>query len=126
MLLVDYQNNQVYSGQTMVSSQHVPHDQSRMTSTNPFPQNQNQNQTQINTGNGSSVGNYNHQGMSQSAFGGFNFGMNNNVNGLNLASNIQNLNFSRKEPITSQLNKGPHFDQQQSNKCWSVGKLPTR
>lgn len=57
---------------------------------------------------------------------GFSFGINSNTNTLNIAPNNQNLNFIRRDSIVQQPNKGPQFDQPASNKCWSVGKLPTR
>jgi hypothetical protein len=104
-----------------------------MLPTHSFNQNQTVNSGPINHQNGSINGNYQHSGMSQSAFGGFNFGMSNNLNAVNLMpSNNQNLSFSRpqtsinREPTVSQANKASNFDQQTSNKCWSVGKLPTR
>jgi hypothetical protein len=124
--VVHYQNNQVYPTQQMTHSQHDLQEQNKMTSLNSFPQNPTVNQSQINTVNASNNAAYNPQGMTQSAFGGFNFGMNNPVTAINLGSNSQNLNFMRREPVAPQLNKGPHFDQPTSNKCWSVGKLPTR
>ena len=64
----------------------------------------------------SNNGSYNHPGMTQSAFGGFNFGMNSNANGLNLPSNCnQNLSFNRsqtvvnKDSLIPQINMGPNF-----------------
>lgn len=69
--------------------------------------------------------------LNQSAFGGFNFGMTSNSNTLNFNTN-QNLSFNRPQPllnresISSQLNRNSPFEQPIANKCWSVGKLPTR
>jgi hypothetical protein len=69
--------------------------------------------------------------LNQSAFGGFNFGMTSNSNALNFNTN-QNLSFNRPQPllnqesISSQLNRNSPFEQPIANKCWSVGKLPTR
>lgn len=101
---------------------------------NSFSQNQNVSQYLNNQvsqqANGSSNGNH-LLGMTQSAFGGFNFGMNINPSGSNSANNSSNLSFNRTQTIINratdcQVNKGAAFDQQTSNKCWSVGKLTTR
>jgi hypothetical protein len=124
--VVHYQNNQIYSAQSLASSQVGPHDQNRMTLTNSFPQTQIPNQCQANSGNGANNAPYNSQGISQSPFGGFSFGINSNANTMNIVPNNQNLNFIRRDSIVQQPNKGPQFDQPASNKCWSVGKLPTR
>ncbi len=82
------------------------------------------------------MNNYAQSGFNQSAFGGFNFGMNSNVSSLNLNSGNNsnlpinhcqsNINNNSRDTILTQSNKIPGFDQQSSNKCWSVGKLPTR
>jgi hypothetical protein len=59
--------------------------------------------------------------------------MTNNINSLNLnPMNNSSLSFSRgqtlinRDPVAPQSNNNSVFDQQTTNKCWSVGKLPTR
>lgn len=88
------------------------------------------NHPSINTNHGN-ANVYNHSAINPSSFGGFSFGMTNNLNSVNFNSN-QNFSFNRpqtpinREPISSMVSKTPNFDQSISNKCWSVGKIPTR
>jgi hypothetical protein len=124
--VIHYQSHQLYQTQTMASSQDGLQEQNKMTSSNSLPQNQTAKQNQITTFNSSNNVTHNTQPMTQTAFGGFNFGMNNPVTSINLGSNTQNLNFIRRELVAPQLNKSSHLDQLISDKCWSVGKLPTR
>lgn len=71
--------------------------------------------------------------MNQMNFGALNYGMgvSNSLINSNF-NNSMNLQFNRPQQISGresnlpQLSKGNIFDQQTSNKCWSVGKLPTR
>ncbi len=97
-----------------------------MNSSNCFPLNQTPKQNQISTFNPNNNAAYSTQPITQTAFGGFNFGMNNPVSSINLGSNTQNLNFIRRDPVARQLSKSSHLDQQASDKSWSVGKLPIR
>jgi hypothetical protein len=138
---VHYQNNQMYVPQIINSSQHSQQEQSRIQTTNQlFSQSPNVHQNLINhtshQNNGASIINnsvYHNSGITQSAFGGFNFGMTNNINSLNLnPMNNSSLSFSRgqtlinRDPVAPQSNNNSVFDQQTTNKCWSVGKLLTR
>ena len=70
----------------------------------------------------------------QNNFGGFNFGIANslnNLNNLNFSAN-QNPSYGKpqhllaRESINLQLSKNSPFDRSAVNKCWSVGKIPTR
>ena len=124
--VIHYQSNQLYSTQSLATSQVGPHDQNRVALTNSYPQTQISNQSQVNSGNGANSAPYNPQGITQNPFVGYSFGINSNTNTMNIAPNNQNLNFIRRDSIVQQPNKGPQFDQPASNKCWSVGKLPTR
>ena len=133
---VHYQNSQIYSGPSNLLNL-----QSSNISQTPIQPNNSQinqinqlNPTShqlmgSNNGNNSSI--YNHSTMNQSAFGGFNFGMTSNLNNNNFNTN-QNFTYNRpqipinREPLNSMINKTSNFDQPIQNKCWSVGKIPTR
>lgn len=63
-----------------------------------YTQNQIQNQgPTINHSNINSNTNYVHSGLSHTAFGGFNFGSNSNVNGTLISNNDHNITFARPQ-----------------------------
>lgn len=124
---IHYQNTQIYSNptpQTNVQTSNISQNTSTV----------NQNNHLVHQTAGQTHGNqniYNHTTMNQSAFGRFNFGITNNLNSLNFNTN-PNLIYNRpqnpisREPLNSLINKSSNFDQSSTNKCWSVGKIPTR
>lgn len=129
---VHYQNNQIYSPpvpQINVQPSNIPQNQVQSNNTTINQINHTSHQP-VNTNLGNS-NIYNHSTMSPTAYGGFNFGLTNNLNTLNFSTN-QNFSLNRqqnpitREPLNSMINKTSNFDQPISNKCWSVGKIPTR
>jgi len=130
---VHYQSNQNYStpvSQINVQPSITPQNQLQSNNITNSQTNHTTHQ-QSGTNHGASTI-YNHAGISQNAFNGFNFGMANGLSAINFNSASQNFSFNRplnptsREPQNAIINKPSNFDQPISNKCWSVGKIPTR
>lgn len=129
---VHYQNSQVYTppvAQINVQPSITSQNQIQSNSMTNIQTNHTNHQQSGSNHGASTI--YNHSGINQNAFGGFNFGMANSLSAINFSAN-QNFSFNRPQNPTSRdtqnsiINKPLNFDQPISNKCWSVGKIPTR